>query len=397
MRSLTGPYAETFQRIRAIGQKRLFILASMSASFESLSESGLSVIGSMAEIVVRLDERCSTKGHDVDARTSKCSEWMSHFLFSTSHFKILIQKVQDDVLVPFRDYSDAYSGHYAQYEVDMSAFHRTYQLANEAYVTTFKAYLDICERINSIADDFRDDDQASFDELRADCTAREGDVVIQCARLGQAKREYALVAEKMILRFEETEREFFTKIAEFSDGFARVIDSFGAAFVDAAPEAARAVAQLRAAIARPAEPRAVGTSNFVDIPELSPSVFQFLKPETILGGIVALMRIAVRKIEPDVAEKGDFLLVVEDRGKDLYVRHDVSGKFGVVAVADVIALPNGGRKNFRKVVRDVVVDGIALRKGECVLIVGPEGGPEIRCHIACHEVVTLPRTAVKKI
>jgi hypothetical protein len=392
MHSLTGPYAATFQRIRAIGQKRLFILASMATSFESLSLSGLSAVGSMVDLVPRLDERSSMRGLNVDSRTSDCFAWMSQFLFRTSHFKVLVQRIQDDVLVPFQEYRDTYSCFYAQYEVDMCAFHRTYAHANESYVTTFKKYLDVCEHTNSVACDL-----AASDELRAECTAREGDVVAECERLGQAKREYALVAERMILRFEAMEREFFTKITEFSDRFARVIDAFGAAFVGDAPDAARAVANLRAQIARPAMPREVGTSDFVDIPQLSPSVFQFLKPKTILAGIAARLRIAIKEIEPDIAKKGDFLLIVEERGKELYVRNDASGKFAVVAAADVVELPNGGRKNFRKVLGDIVADGIPLAKGQCVIIVGFEDRLIVRCHTAQHKVVTLPMTALKKV
>jgi hypothetical protein len=327
---------------------------------------------------------------------------MNHHLAVRTPYQRLIQSLQDKVLIPLRKYKESYCSDSSQFEAALTESHRIYQAANETYVTSFKAYLDICEAINSVVDDAAFQNPDRLRVLHQDCYRKEAEVVKQCQALGQAKRVYALAVEKLLIRFEEMEKTFCEKLAFYSATFAGVIQTFGQNIGELGPLGSAALPPLKTALAVPAHlPVPVAPERLTAVP-VTVNVFQMHKAEAVMMAVAARMRIAKETVDPEWREfvsttKGDYLLVCEEVGKDLYVRNDNTGDYGIIAAADVAELPTGGKKNFMKVVQPVTVDGVALLPGQWVLAIGGRDDGAIRCHTALHEVVVVPRTAVKKV
>jgi hypothetical protein len=306
------------------------------------------------------------------------------------------------VLISFRKYRESYGGDCAQFESSMTDAHQTYQTASEVYVTSFKAYLDICEAINTVVDDAAFQNPDNLRLLHQDCYRKEAEVVKQCQALGQAKREYALAAEKAIIHFEEMEKEFSERMAFYAAAFAGVIQTFGQNIGELGPLGTAALPELKEALAVRAHPPAPVPPDRLDAVKVTVDVFHLHRAEAVMMAVAARMRIAKETINSEWREfvsttKGDYLLVCEEAGKDLYVRNDNTGEYGTIAAADVTELPTGGKKNFMKVVQTVTVDDVALLQGHWVLAIGTREDGAIRCHTALHDVVFVPRTALKKV
>jgi hypothetical protein len=225
---------------------------------------------------------------------------------------------------------------------------------------------------------------------------------VERAKLNTAKRSYALVAEGVLLGFESLEREFSEKVSTFSLTFSEACEAFGRFNADLGAHALQELASFPRLEGQRAASMIIPSTPVLRPAALEFDIFAFKSWEKVFNPVFTVLRFAKGPVKGEwkefvTVDKGDLLLVVEEGVRDLYVRNDNTGYFGLIAKTMVVDVANAGKKMVRKLKSDSEGAGVLkVKKDQYVILVAERPGGMGLCHTIMHELGLIPLALLKK-
>lgn len=216
---------------------------------------------------------------DLIPNISSLAEWAVKYLTDNNPLTQVIQSIHTLTFIDYQNIKNNYVKGIDDIKNKSEFIQQKYEEDTANYLKVYNEYLESCHTL---------EDLASSPDINAIPPAKEKCFHLQCIaskaceQLGLQRRECALQTEKIMVDFENLEKENHHLFQTFLQNFCKILTDFGKNYQEIAQKSLEELGKIETVqIDRnieTSEPR-----DFTDFPPLSFNIFDFVSPKTVFA------------------------------------------------------------------------------------------------------------------